>query len=153
MDIVPPEDQTRPGFAVKAGNVSWVLAIAAILLGALMVMSPKWWFGPSWSSYFQLLHMTGWIGLAWILLGWHEVMFLTLRTRINLLAYLYLGGGVSFTVLGSVLFVAGLAGRDGLWEAPYMILYGGVQIAHSISMVSSYRQELVAARTDDWDDE
>lgn len=152
MDLIPREDQTHRGFAIAPDPVSWALAVSAIVLGVLMMASPKWWFGPSW-AYFPLLHLTLWLGVIWTLLGWHEVILLYLKTRINVLAYLFMFGGATFATGGLVLFVAGYEGRQGLWEAPYMCVYGALKLAHSISLLGAYRKEMVAIQLASLDDE
>lgn len=96
-------------------------------LGVFMVLSPKWFYGPSWFYFTKhgapILPSGGMgMGICLTCLGVLQLVALWLNVP-RVLAVLFFLAGFVLWLSGLILFAEGLAGHQGLMEGPaYMAL-------------------------------
>lgn len=89
-------------------------------IGSVMLFSPPYFFGPTWSYFRYLPHGGSGLGYACYLLG--VLMLVSIRRKSKRLMSITLGmGGVAFWLAAALIAAQGIIGRTGLMEAPLML--------------------------------
>ena len=148
MDIIPEDRRTPTKYLINPNPMSWTLTAASALLGVLLLVAPANWFGPSWHCFDILLNKPWLLGTTFLVLAWHQALFLVMRARLNILSWLFLAGGMVFITMGALIVASGLTCHTGLMEAPFMLYVGGHKIAHSAALMEASRRFSKRERTD-----
>lgn len=115
-----------------------VVALWITVLGILLMVAPNDWYGPSWSYFSQhgepIIPAGGFgMGLCCAGLGTLQLVALWRNAYRVLMLLFFLGGFVLWTA-GLLLGVEGLAGHQGLMEAPFMMTVGVHKFVVSASL-------------------
>lgn len=144
MTTLEPESHHRrppPYEPINAAPLYWTFAVFTLLLGAVCVMAPKWWFGPTWSYFPQLPHNGTGLGLCCIALGSLQMLGLWRRVSATLLAIpMFLIAFVYWTS-AMTLLMEGLLGKKGLMESWFIFYVSGHQLVHSAILMRRNRRK------------
>lgn len=109
-----------------AGLTSKGMVVFYLLMGAILLTAPDYWFGPTW-SYFQYLPHGG-FGFGIACLSLTAVVAIGIVTKSKRLISLgLLCGGIAFYTAGWLIAFQGIAGRTGMMETPFM-MYAGIDM-------------------------
>lgn len=134
LALKAPRRQRQPG---GDRAVYWSFASWTIVLGAVLMLAPKNWFGPSWSYFPQLPHNGFGMGLCCVILGGLQILTLKRGGTDRTLAILFFLSGFVYWTAGIILSAEGLLGHQGLMEAPFMLYVGAHKFTHSAKLMAN----------------
>ncbi|OBJ05242.1 hypothetical protein [Mycobacterium sp. 1465703.0] len=132
-------DKIKPPLLIESGPVYWSFAVMSIALGVVLIAAPANWYGPSWHYFPQLPHNGFGMGVCCCAIGLAQVATLAWRRSSLVLSVLFFLGGFVFWTAGMILGAEGILGRQGLMEAPFMLVLGGHKLALSASLMNHHR--------------
>lgn len=125
---LPSPPEARSPSEIKNVLSYYAHAALVIILGAFYLLSPRSWYGPSWSYFYQQglwILPAGGIGLGGCLAGIGLFQLLSIRRDCaRCLITLFFCSGFAFTMAGALLGAEGLMGHRGLQEAPLLLVLG-----------------------------
>jgi hypothetical protein len=133
--------ERRTPLTVSTEPVYWSFSSWLLVMSVFLMLAPNDYFGSSWHFFNRLPTNGFWLGLClfWItgllIIGlWKRWS----RTRIAVLIFLV---GLVFWTCGMLLLVAGLAGHQGLLEAPFILSAGTYSFVHSAFLMARKGKE------------
>lgn len=135
--------QRRPTPAYLERTRSMYLSFATVIiaLGSWFILSPQWFYGPSWSYFHRYIPTNGLgLGLCLVLLAGLQILAIRRAMPATVLAILLFLSAFVFWVAGVILGAEGLMGHQGLQEAPLMIVIAIHKGAHSAHLWARYRK-------------
>jgi hypothetical protein len=126
-------EEKRYPMVMAAGPVYWSYALWTFLLGVVLMLSPAYWYGPSWSYFPQLPHNGFGMGMCCSILAALLMIALRLNAHARILSVLFFLIGLVYWTAGIILGAEGLLGHQGLMEALFMMPWGA--IAFTISAI------------------
>lgn len=132
-------DKAKPPLLIESGPVYRSFALMCFALGVVLIAAPADWYGPSWHYFPQLPHNGFGMGLCCCGIGGAQLAVLAWRRTSLILSVLFFLGGFVFWTAGVILGAEGILGRQGLMEAPFMVVLGGHNIALSASLMNHHR--------------
>jgi hypothetical protein len=147
--LVPMLSLTRKGNAlplrpikINTGPLYWNYAVWTVALGAVLILAPQSWYGPSWSYFASVIPHNG-FGMGVCCTGLGTLLILSLWRDLSariISILLFLTGFVYWTA-GITLGAEGLLGHQGLMEAPFMLYMGAQAFSHSAALTAHDRLE------------
>jgi hypothetical protein len=138
----PVIDSASAKFIARSGVIYWSFAIWTVALGVVLMCAPQTWFGPSWHYFHHMPHNGFWMGVVCTVLGTLQMIVLAHESldyfKLGILFFL---AGVVFWTAGLTLGAEGLAGHQGLMEAPFMCYVGAHKITHSAVLLNHRRRK------------
>jgi hypothetical protein len=133
------------GYAPIEDKLSYIAhACTIIALGVFYMLSPKDWYGPSWSYFYSHgapILPAGGFGLGVCLTGIGSFQLLVLwRNAGRFLAILFFLSAFTFWTAGFILGAEGLAGHHGIQEAPLLIIFGVVKFITMSNVIVDRRE-------------
>lgn len=113
-------------------------AVLAQLLGLWYILSPNYFYGPSWSYFHQLPHNGIGLGICLVLLSAAQLVAIA-NDRPRLTATLIFLGGFVLLTAGLILFAEGIFGHMGLQEAPPMVVIAGYKFDKSAKLRAQFK--------------
>lgn len=130
--IVEQEDS-----AINDSSIYWSFAVFTAILGVFLILAPTWFFGPSWRYFDYIPHNGKPMGAVCLMLGAAQAGVLWKFGRKKYrrpLSILFFLSGFMYWTAGMILGAEGLAGHQGLMEAPFMMFAGGYHFAHGAGL-------------------
>jgi hypothetical protein len=138
LAVLPPR-RTSETDEDKFGPVYWGYSLWTIALGIFLILSPKYFFGPSWSYFKELPHDGSGMGYCCLALGSVTLIALWRNANDAIVSMLLFLIGFVLNASGTLLFAEGLLGHQGLMEGPFMIFTGGQAFIHSAVLSVRHR--------------
>lgn len=135
------ERESRAPLMVSTTPVYWSMALWMVVLAVFLMAAPDYFFGPTWHYFNQLPHNGFWMGLCCLWLGGVQVIALLKHWGRGKLGFLFFLDGFVFWTSGLLIAAAGLIGKQGLLEAPFMLYAGAHNFLHSAILMSESRKE------------
>lgn len=131
---------TRRPIVMATGPVYWSYATWTLLQGVVLMLSPSYWFGPSWSYFPQLPHNGFGMGLCCSLLAGVLMGALRFNASARILSILFFLIGFVYWTAGVILGAEGLLGHKGLMETLFMMPIGAIAFTLSATLSAYHRR-------------
>lgn len=136
-----PENLPDPStFLVRAWDKTIYINFAVLvqLWGLWYILSPSYFYGPSWSYFHQLPHNGTGLGISLVLLSAAQLAAIA-NNRPRLTATLIFVTAFVLLTAGAIIFAEGIFGHMGLQEAPPMCVIAGYKFAQSAKLRTQFK--------------
>ena len=113
-------------------------AVLAQLLGLWYILSPAYFYGPSWSYFHQIPHNGTGLGICLVVISSAQLAAIANNRPLLTGTLIFLNAFVLLTA-GLIIFAEGIFGHMGLQEAPPMCVIAGYKFAQSAKLRAQFK--------------